>query len=255
MCTTTTTTTKDTVISKVRNYQGNNSFVLKMKDSLKKWGNLTEKQVEAAEKCLNSEVKTIDMENIPENIKRIVDYKGESNFVKDIQSKFTKYGTLTAKQIEVANNQIQKEEDKARTIAIRIPTPGETILLGRGIGQKIKEEYNLEFNPMIIDITKVLGVSPKAIRFAGKMTIKRGSICMCCGRTLTDEFSMLTKLGKTCAKHMKIEYITDASQAERLRNDYLKRVEEIGVMEFWVPKKQIKMWSDDMTQRMLETMI
>jgi hypothetical protein len=29
--------------------------------------------------------------------------------------------------------------------------------------------------------------------------VKRGSICMCCGRTLTDEFSMLTKLGKTCA--------------------------------------------------------
>jgi hypothetical protein len=66
---------------------------------------------------------------------------------------------------------------------------------------------------------------------------------------------MLTKLGKTCAGHMKIQYITDASQAERLRNDYLKRVEEIGEMNFWVPKKQIKMWSDDLTQRMLETMI
>jgi hypothetical protein len=184
-----------------------------------------------------------------------MDYKGENNFVKDIQTKFTKYGTLTAKQVEASIKQIQKEEDKARTVAVRIPTPGETILLGRRIGQDLKEQYNLEFNPMIIDITKVLGVSPKAIKFAGKMTIKRGSVCMCCGRTLTDEFSMLTKLGKTCAGHMKIEYITDASQAERLRNDYLKRVEEIGVMEFWVPKKQIKMWSDDMTQRMLETMI
>lgn len=241
--------------TKVRNYQGNNSFLLKMKEAVQKYGSLTIKQSEAAEKCLNSQVKTIDMENLPEDIKRIVDYKGENNFVKDIQTKFTKYATLTAKQIEAANKQIQKEEDKARTIAVRIPTPGETILLRRSIGQQLKEQYGLEFNPMIIDITKVLGVSPKAIKFAGKMTIKRGSICMCCGRTLTDEFSMLTKLGKTCAGHMKIEYITDSSQAERLRNDYLKRVEEIGVMEFWVPKKQIKMWSDDMTQRMLETMV
>jgi len=226
-----------------------------MKEAVQKYGSLTIKQSEAAEKCLNSQVKTIDMENLPEDIKRIVDYKGENNFVKDIQTKFTKYATLTAKQIEAANKQIQKEEDKARTIAVRIPTPGETILLRRSIGQQLKEQYGLEFNPMIIDITKVLGVSPKAIKFAGKMTIKRGSICMCCGRTLTDEFSMLTKLGKTCAGHMKIEYITDVTQAERLRNDYLKRVEEIGVMDFWVPKKQIKMWSDDMTQRMLETMV
>jgi len=226
-----------------------------MKETIQKYNGLTIKQAEAAEKCLNSQVKTIDMENLPEDLKRIMDYKGENNFVKDIQTKFTKYGTLTAKQVEASIKQIQKEEDKARTVAVRIPTPGETILLGRRIGQDLKEQYNLEFNPMIIDITKVLGVSPKAIKFAGKMTVKRGSVCMCCGRTLTDEFSMLTKLGKTCAGHMKIEYITDASQAERLRNDYLKRVEEIGVMEFWVPKKQIKMWSDDMTQRMLETMI
>jgi hypothetical protein len=252
MCTTINIT--DTGI-KVTNYQGNNSFLLKMKDTIKKYGGLTLKQAEAAEKCLNSTVQKIDMENIPDNIKRIMDYTGENTFVKDIQTKFTKYGTLSYKQIDVAHKQIQKEEDKARTLAVKIPTPGETILLGRNIGQDLKEQYGLEFNPMIIDITKVLGVSPKAIRFAGKMTVKRGSVCMCCGRTLTDEFSMLTKLGKTCAGHMKIQYITDVSQAERLRNDYLKRVEEIGVMEFWVPKKQIKMWSDDMTQRMLETMV
>jgi hypothetical protein len=49
-------------------------------------------------------------------------------------------------------------------------------------------------------------------------------------------------MGKTCAKHMKVEYITDKTQADRFRNDYLKRVEEIGEMVFWVPKRQIKKW-------------
>ena len=184
-----------------------------------------------------------------------MDYKGENTFVKDIQSKFTKYGTLSEKQVIAANNQIQKEEDKARTVAIKIPTPGETILVGRKIGQQLKEEYNLEFNPMIIDITKVLGVSPKAVRFAGKMTVKRGKVCCVCAKTLTDEFSMLTNMGKTCAGHMKVEYITDASQAERLRNDYLKKVEEIGVMEFWVPKRQIKLWSNQTTSNFIESLV
>jgi hypothetical protein len=82
---TTTISTQD----KVRNYQGQNSFILNLKQSLQKWGGLTEKQILAADKCLNSEVKKIYMENLPEDIKRIVDYKGENPFVKDIASKFT----------------------------------------------------------------------------------------------------------------------------------------------------------------------
>ena len=53
---------------------------------------------------------------------------------------------------------------------------------------------------------------------------------------------MLTGLGKICAGHMGVEYIKDASEAQRFRQDYLRRVEEIGEMTFWVPKSQIKKW-------------
>jgi hypothetical protein len=41
---------------------------------------------------------------------------------------------------------------------------------------------------------------------------------------------------------MKVEYIKNISEVERFRNDYLKRIEEIGNFEFWVPKKQIQNW-------------
>lgn len=125
---------------------------------------------------------------------------------------------------------------------INWPVVGETIQLGRKKGTELKETYGLEFNPILIDITRILGISEKAVKFAGKMTIKRGKVCSCCLRTLTDEFSMLTNVGKTCAKHMGIEYITNKSQATEFRDRYLKRVEEIGEMEFWVPKSQIKKW-------------
>jgi hypothetical protein len=74
-------------------------------------------------------------------------------------------------------------------------TPGQTILVGRNIGQKMKETYNLEFNPTLLDITEGVGSISRAVKVGGKMTIKRGKVCMCCGRTLTDEFSMLTKYG------------------------------------------------------------
>ena len=234
-------TTTVTTTSKIKNYQGDNSFVLKMKDSLSKYGRLTEKQLAAAEKALmtKSEVK---VDELPEDMKRIANYVGENSFVLDIKKKLLSYGTLTFSQTSAADKQIQKEEDKANTRKMNIPTIGETIKVGRSIGQDLKERHGLKFNPILIDITKVLAVSPKAVKFSGKMTVKRGDVCVCCAKTLTDEFSMLTKMGKTCAKHMGVEYITDSSQAERFRNEYLAKVEEIGILEFWVPKSRIIKW-------------
>ena len=239
-------------IEKVRNYQGQNSFVIKMKDTVSRYGGLTPKQLAAVEKCLNA-VAVVKTEEMTEDMKRIVEYTGENTFVKDIASKFQKYGTLTEKQKSAALTQIQKEEDKEKTIRMNWPTPGETIIIGRNVGQQLKETYGLEFNPMLIDITRLLSVSPKAVKFSGKMTIKRGKICTSCMRDLTDEFSMLTGMGKICAGHMKVPYIKDASEATRFREDYLKRVEEIGEMEFWIPRKQIKKWTG-MTETILRTM-
>jgi hypothetical protein len=230
-----------TTITKVQNYQGKNSFILKMKDAVSKYGKLTPAQSNAVEKILNAaeEAKKVEL---TEDEKKIQSYTGQNSFVKDLQSKLEKYGKLSEKQVSVALNQIQKEIDKENTIKLNVPAEGDTIIVGRRIGQRLKETYGLKFNPTLLDITKVLGISPKAVKFSGKMTVKRGDICVCCGKTLTDEFSMLTKMGKTCSKHMGVEYITDKSQADRFREEYLKRVEEIGEMEFWVPKSQIKKW-------------
>jgi hypothetical protein len=231
-----------TTIQQVQNYQGQNSFVIKMKDVLAKYKGLTPKQLEAVEKCLNATAQ-VNMEELPEDLKRIVDYKGENPFVKDIASKFKQYGSLTENQKVAALRQIQKEEDKEKTIRMNWPTIGETIKLGRKVGVQLKEKYGLKFNPILIDITSLKAVSPKAVLFVGKMTVKRGKVCTCCMKTLTDEFSMLTGMGKICAAHLKVPYIKDASEATRFREDYLKRVDEIGEMEFWIPRKQIKKWN------------
>lgn len=235
------TTTNTT--SKVKNYQGSNSFINKMKDVLNKFGNLTQKQAEAVEKILGSQVK-VDVESLPEELKSIANYEGENSFVKEIKNKLMTYGTLTDNQVSAANAQIQKESDKKKTIKLRIPVLGETIQLRRAIAESLKEKHGLEFNPLLIDVTKILEVSPKAIKVAGKLTVKRGKICNCCAKTLTDEFSMLTGLGKTCAKHLGVKYITDSTQVDKFREDYLNKVEEIGEMETWIPLSQIKVLSD-----------
>ena len=185
-------------------------------------------------------------------IEKVQNYKGTNSFIIKMKDTVNKYNRLSPKQEEVVVGIFQKEQNE-RTLEMNWPTTGESIILARKIGQQLKDTYGLEFNPTLIDISRLLAVSPKAVKFSGKMTVKRGNICMCCGRELSDEFSMLTKMGKICSKHMKVEYIKDKSEVERFRNDYLKRVEEIGEMEFWVPKSQIKKWNG-MTESIVKTM-
>ena len=185
-------------------------------------------------------------------IEKVQNYKGTNSFIIKMKDTVNKYNRLSPKQEEVVVGIFQKEHNE-RTLEMNWPTTGESIILARKIGQQLKDTYGLDFNPTLIDITRLLAVSPKAVKFSGKMTVKRGNICMCCGRDLSDEFSMLTKMGKTCSKHMKVEYIKDKSEVERFRNDYLKRVEEIGEMEFWVPKSQIKKWNG-MTEVIVQSM-
>ena len=230
-----------TTITKIQNYQGTNSFVLKIKDSLSKYGKLTDKQLSAVEKILSVPT-TVKVEEMSEELQKIAKYEGQNTFLNDIKTKLIKFGTLTQSQINAALKQIETESNRENTHKMTLPTPGETIKIGRSIGQKLKEQYGLKFNPILIDITKVLAVSPKAVKFSGKLTVKRGDVCTCCMKTLTDEFSMLTGMGKICAKHVGVSYITDKSQAEKFRMDYLKRVEEIGEMEMWVPKSKILKW-------------
>ena len=62
--TTTNTTTQ------VRNYQGNNSFILKMKETLNKWGQLTPNQSAAVEKILSAPVEAKQVE-LTDDMKKI----------------------------------------------------------------------------------------------------------------------------------------------------------------------------------------
>jgi len=176
-------------------------------------------------------------------IEKVNNYQGKNTFIVKMKDLLINGKTLSPRQLEVSLDIITKEEESEKVIRMNWPTPGETIIIGRKIGQQLKKDYGLEFNPTLLDITRLLGVTAKAVKFSGKMTIKRGKICTSCMRDLTDEFSMLTGMGKTCAGHMRVPYIKDASEAARFREDYLKRVDEIGEMEFWVPKNQIKKWN------------
>lgn len=230
--------------TKVRNYNGQNDFIRKMKQVVYQYGGLTEKQASAVEKAFGEKT-NVDTRFLPDNLKAIADYSGENTFVLDVKGKFLKYGTLTDAQVSAANKQIRKEEDAKQRMDVNIDVVGETVIVGRNTGENLKKEKGLNFNPLLLDITEVMTLTAKAVKFKGKLTTKNCGVCKSCGRTLTDEFSRLTGYGKTCAKHLGVEYIKDKSEVERFNQDVLQKIEEIGEMEFWVPRRQIKVWNGE----------
>jgi len=230
---------------KVRNYEGNNDFIKGLKPGLMKYGRLTPKQFAVAEKLIIQEERQteINVEELPTNLRAIVEYKGESKFVLDLQEKYKKYRRLTEKQVQAGYQAIDREIQKNSQKEVNIKLVGNTIKLGRNIARDIKEENNLEFHPILVDVTEIVTMSNRAMKLKAKLTKENGGICRCCGKTLTDYMSQVTGIGPVCAKYVGVEHPKTKNDVEQFKADMSKKIDEIGEFEFWIPKRQIVQWN------------
>ena len=239
------TVTGINIEEKVRNYEGVNTFIKSLKPGLMKYGRLTPKQKQFAEKIIMNEVRQseVNVEELPQTLQNIVNYDGELKFVKDIQEKYKKYRRLTDKQVSAANNAISREKSKKSQKDLNIDLVGNTIKLGRNIAMDIKKEYELDFHPILVDVTKVITVSEKAMKLEAKLTKENGGICRCCGRTLTDEMSQMTGVGPVCATYVGVPHPASRKDIPLFQQKMSERIDEVGSFEFWIPKRQIKEWN------------
>lgn len=239
------TVTGINIEEKVRNYQGTSNFIKALQPGLRKWGRLTPKQYEAAKKVIMNEErqKEINVEELPERIKAIVTYTGESTFVNDLKMKFKKYRMLTEKQVNAGYKAIDREIQKDSQQDLNLRLVGNTIKIGRKVAMGIKENYNLEFHPILVDVTEVMTISNKAFKLKAKLTKENGGICRCCGRTLTDEMSQVTGIGPVCTKYVGIEHPKTKDDVEQFKVDMSNKIDEIGEFEFWIPKRAIVEWN------------
>jgi hypothetical protein len=228
------------VIEKVKSYNGQDSFLKSLSHNLHKYGRLTEKQVNLASRILMSEEKTkdISMDELPEDIKKIMMYEGPNDFVQNIKEQYIKWRSLTEKQVSSAIRQIEKEGNPV--IDFVFPLNNESIALKRGIALKIKKEYGFQFMPILVDVVKTTKLSKKAIKIVAKLTKQNGDVCRCCGATLTDHFSMITGIGPICSKNLGVKYIKSSEELKRFEQELSDKIDEIGEFEFWLPKSQIK---------------
>jgi len=239
------TVTGINIEEKVRNYEGNNDFIKGLKPGLMKYGRLTPKQFAVAEKLIIQEERQteINVEELPTNLRAIVEYKGESKFVLDLQEKYKKYRRLTEKQVQAGYKAVDREIQKNSQKEVNIKLVGNTIKLGRNIARDIKEENNLEFHPILVDVTEIVTMSNRAMKLKAKLTKENGGICRCCGKTLTDYMSQVTGIGPVCAKYVGVEHPKTKNDVEQFKADMSKKIDEIGEFEFWIPKRQIVQWN------------
>tara|TARA_R110000744_G_scaffold374158_1_gene486796 strand:+ start:849 stop:1598 length:750 start_codon:yes stop_codon:yes gene_type:complete len=238
------TVTGINIEEKVRNYKGVNSFIKKLQPSLTRWGKLTPKQYLIAEKLILQEERKgeIKIDELPVQIRAIVEYVGESNFVNDLKMKYKKYRQLTEKQVSAGFKAIDREIQKDTQKDLNIKLVGNTIKLGRNIALSIKENYNMNFHPVLVDITEVISMSNKAFKLKAKLTKDNAGICRCCGRTLTDEMSRITGIGPVCAGHVGVKHPKNINEINKFKEDISNKIDEIGEFEFWIPKRAIIEW-------------
>jgi len=238
------TVTGINIEEKVRNYQGANTFIQKLQPSLLKWGRLTPKQYVVAEKLIMKEVRQgeVKIEELPMELKAIVQYTGESNFVNDLKVKYKKYRQLTEKQVSAGYKAIDRETQKDSQKELNIKLVGNTIKLGRKIALSIKENYDMDFHPVLVDVTEVMTISNKAFKLKAKLTKDNAGICRCCGRTLTDEMSQVTGIGPVCAGYVGVKHPKNSNDVAKFKEDMSDKIDEIGEFEFWIPKRAIIEW-------------
>jgi|TARA_R110000868_G_C10613940_1_gene741643 hypothetical protein len=177
-------------------------------------------------------------------IETVKTYKGNNKFLNSLQKSLKGYGSLTERQMAGAVSTIEgskRHEQSQKELNIKLV--GDTIKIGRTIALGIKKEYELEFHPMLIDVTSVTGMTDKALRIKGNLTKENGGICRCCGKTLTDEISKVTGIGPVCSKYVGVPHPVSTTMLKDYNSEMSKKIDEIGEFEFWVPKKAIVKWN------------
>ena len=178
-----------------------------------------------------------------EVIKEVQNYEGTNNFMNSLKRGLKKYGSLTENQAAAAIRVIEgarRHEQSQKRIDIKLV--GDTIKIGRKIALGIKEEYNLDFHPILVDVTAVTAMTDRALRVKGKLTKENGGVCRCCGKTLTDEMSQVTGIGPVCAKYVGVEHPKSKNDVKKFKEDMSNKIDEIGEFEFWIPKRAVIKW-------------
>jgi hypothetical protein len=181
---------------------------------------------------------------------KVREYKGNNGFILSLKGGLTKYGSLTPKQLSAADNFFSKFDQPKTETPMEPKNVNVDIKVTKFIAKKIAEDNELEFNPYLMTISKVLKETPKAYQVVGKMTTSDVSSCRCCGKDLTDWRSQATGVGPVCSKSLGIPYVKKEEDVEVFKKLLKIKIDKIGDLTFWLAKSQIVEGSSELKEQL-----
>jgi hypothetical protein len=179
---------------------------------------------------------------------KVKEYNGNNTFILSLKGGLNKYGSLTPKQLSAAGNFFSKF-DQPQPVSVEKEV-NVNLKVSKFIAKRIAEDNELEFNPYLVTITKVLRTTNRAFQVVGRMNTSDVTSCRCCGKDLTDWRSQATGVGPICSKSLGIPYVTKEEDVEVFKKLLKLKIENIGDLTFWVPKSQIKEGLEDLQSQL-----
>lgn len=186
----------------------------------------------------------VTVENISENqaIDFIKGYNGTFSFLLSLKAFYFRKHFLSAaqlsgvkkcmvKQAEYDAQKLSGEHTKINDASYSIKA-NTVVKVGRFFAKELGKQVGLdEKGHFAYKVVNVLGESSKAYQLELRASGARTSFCSCCGRTLTDSFSVLHGIGPICASRHGV------ANAEQLDT----RLASTQSIKVWLPKSALKL--------------
>lgn len=169
-------------------------------------------------------------------------YSGDFVFLKKLRQYYNRFNILSDRQWQAVVKCMQNETKKSN-VAQRAPLVDScdvNIVLTRFLAQRIANEQKIAFTPFTYKVTSILWETNKAYGVRMKPNYSNVSVCMCCGKALTDWRSQATGMGLVCATNLNIPYVRDKNDIQRFKQAIQIKFDAIGEFTATLPKSQIK---------------
>ena len=127
---------------------------------------------------------------------------------------------------------------------------GLVIQISKWLAPKISRRLKLSVQSFAWEVIQVVAETEKAYLIKARIPDVNHSLSFCraCGSPLTSKFSIITGMGESCAKKWGVAYVTKTDSVDAFKARLQAKIDSIGVIEFWVPKKCIKRGSIDLVK-------
>lgn len=178
----------------------------------------------------------------------LINYSGSNSFLITLREQVSRWGHLSEKQWRIAFKHLNVPTAPSVVqypeLLLNAPLP---IFVNRTAAfREIRDKYKLSYGIFALKITKVFaaGKARNGNHWAELEVVadtdSAVSCCRICGKTLTDQRSIVSGIGPECAKRLGAIYHTYKADIQKFMADFKTHAAAIGPMRVKIWENQIK---------------